>query len=431
MAGKKEITEILKLQANEVKPSAEELKALAEMIAKFLFQLNSALKRKKISASAVLGGSFEKGTLIKKEHYDIDVFVRFASREKSDKLADILETMLKTMKLKYERLHGSRDYFNVNLVAEDKIRITAEIVPVLAIKKAREALNVTDVSMLHVDYVKQQIRKKPALADEIRLVKAFVHAQECYGAESHIRGFSGYLLELLTCYYGSFLKLLQAASRWNLGQKIIVDPAKHYKGKEALTELNEAKLISPLVMIDPVQADRNAAAALSDEKFLVFVKASQEFLKKPSESFFTKKEFSLEELKKEAKGKKSQLIVISAETSKTKEDVAGAKLLKFFRFLSEKLEKEGYAIRAEWKFSFPKATFFFIAKKKEKLIKEGPPLKMKKNVEMFKKQHKKCVVKKGRIFAVEKVRDFKEIISEIKKARFLEDMGIKKIEFSD
>ena len=43
----------------------------------------------------------------------------------------------------------------------------------------------------------------------IRIAKAFCHANNSYGAESYINGFSGYALELLVYYYGSFLKFIK------------------------------------------------------------------------------------------------------------------------------------------------------------------------------------------------------------------------------
>ncbi len=44
-------------------------------------------------------------------------------------------------------------------------------------------------------------------------------------------------------------------------------------------ELNKSKIQSPLIVIDPVQAGRNAAAALSFEKYDLLRKKAKEFLK--------------------------------------------------------------------------------------------------------------------------------------------------------
>ena len=46
-------------------------------------------------------------------------------------------------------------------------------------------------------------------------------------------------------------------------------------------ELNKSKQQGPLIVIDPVQKDRNAAAALNHEKFEIIKKTAKQFLKKP------------------------------------------------------------------------------------------------------------------------------------------------------
>ena len=75
----------------------------------------------------------------------------------------------------------------------------------LNIKKGSDALNVTDFSPLHVDWVNKNVKR---LRDDIRLAKRFCKVNKLYGAESYIRGFSGYALELLISYYGGFLRFL-------------------------------------------------------------------------------------------------------------------------------------------------------------------------------------------------------------------------------
>lgn len=288
--------------------------------------------------------------------------------------------------------------------------------------ETEKAANVTDVSPFHVDYIRKKIEKNKKIADEIRLAKAFCYALNCYGAESHIRGFSGYCLEVLVSYYGSFLKLLQASSKW--AGKVVIDPEKYYKNKdEILRELNESKLISPLVIVDPVQKNRNVAAALSDEKFNDFKEACKKFLAHPSSGFFRKKDIE-KDILDEAKKSKKELLVIDAESFKEKEDIAGAKLLKFMNVLKTRLEKEGYSAKSEIKFLGSKARIYFLLGKKDMII-EGPFLEMKKHVENFKKTWKNAKIKGKRIIAVKKASEisWKNALKIEKKA--LKEMSIK------
>ena len=373
---------------SRIKPAAEEEKALNDKISDFLSDVNRAAG----DAQAILGGSGAKGTWLKGQH-DADIFVLFPYekyKERSDQLAEILEKRLKNMKKRFQRLHGSRDYFRFK--ERDFI---FEAVPILKINNARDAVNITDVSPLHARWVKS----KRNIADEIRLAKAFCKAQRCYGAESYIRGFSGYVLEILVIYYGSFEKLLKAAVKWE--EKQVIDADKLYKREEVWMAMNKAKLHSPLIVVDPVDKSRNAAAALSKEKWLMFKKKAATFLKKPSAAFFERKEVHFDKLK-------GNVIWIEVEGNEGKEDKVGAQLLLAFEFLKKKL-KNFSVTSCGWEWN-KKAVFWFVVKKKETEkfeLRKGPPLELEQHVAMFKKKHKKCVVKKGVVFAKLAVKHYK------------------------
>ena len=55
-----------------------------------------------------------------------------------------------------------------------------------------------------------------------------------------------------------------------------------------MLNLNESKLQSPIVFVDPTFKERNALAALSRETFEKFKKASKVFLRAPSKRYFEK-----------------------------------------------------------------------------------------------------------------------------------------------
>jgi len=434
----KDIEEVFKKQLLLITPNEREIKILTLDVSSLVFKLNSELR--KINAFAMVGGSFAKGTIIKRNRYDIDIFVRFDYEKYKEKekqtsgiLLKILEKINKEKLFRTEILHGSRDYFRIRLKDIEKllgVPVYIEIVPVISIKKAEEALNVTDMSPLHVNYVLDKIKKNPGLADSIRLMKSFCYSQGCYGAESHIRGFSGYSIELLCIHFGSFFHMLKEAVKWQPKKKIILDLSNSYKSKEDLMmEMNEAKILSPLILIDPLQRDRNAGAALSGEKLRIFIKAAKAFLKNPALKYFMKKGISEEEMRKKAKAKKMSLILIKAKSQKEKEDVAGAKLFKLFRIFLERFGKEG-KIEGKWKYNEQEreAEFFFLFKPEKKLIIKGPPLKMENYVKAFKKKWPKAFVKSGHLCASRKSKSIKEILSIPKKQ--MNEMGIKEIELS-
>lgn len=402
MDWKKEVLE-------KIKPKKEEEAHMDAALAAFIKKLNRVLG----DAKAVLGGSGAKGTWIAGRH-EADIFVSFPKEKyasKTDKLSDILEKRIKKIIKTIDRLHGSRDYFQIK-----EGSFTFEIVPIIGIKKAHEALNITDVSPLHATWVHSH--STPKIRDDIRLAKAFCKAQGCYGAESYIRGFSGYVLELLVINNKSFEKFLKASAA--CGEKQVIDPGKLYKKNESVwTVMSDSKLQSPIIVVDPVDKSRNAAAALSKEKLTIFQKAASQLLKKPSPSFFERDAITIEKLKKK-KGKNAALW-IDVESIDAKEDVAGAQLMLAFEYLKKQLDKFG-VISAGWEWDKKKyGSLWFILKTSELSKTEwhkGPPVEMEKAVADFKKKHKKIVAKEGRVWAeikVEypKVKDFaKEILDE-------------------
>ena len=206
MSIKKVLAEATKLAT----PQKHETVAIELATNIVLDRLNSALKRKRIKAKAICGGSFAKGTWLPC-HTDIDCFVLFDYRpckDRSAELGDLLEPAIAHAFTHYVRIHGSRDYFQANY--DDYV---FEFVPVLKIKKPSRARNITDVSPLHVDWIKKKT-KKTMLKTHIRLAKLFFKATGVYGAESYIRGFSGHVTEILVIQYGSFAKLARASQKW-------------------------------------------------------------------------------------------------------------------------------------------------------------------------------------------------------------------------
>ena len=375
---KKLLNEVLK----DILPTKQEREESHKLVTDLFKKLNQSLKKNKLAAKAVLGGSYAKDTWLRGD-YDIDVFVQFSSKHKKDDLSNLLAKALKPWK--YERVHGSRDYF---WVKQKKFKF--EIVPVLEVKK-QEAENVTDFSPLHVTWVNKNGKK---YKDDIRLFKKFCKAQGIYGAESYIRGFSGHVVDILAIHHKGFIPLLKAAAKWK--PKTIVDYY-HTYDKKALFVLNKSKIQGPLIIIDPVQKERNSAAALSKDKYDGLVAAAQKFLKKPGKEAFVETEVDLGKL-----AKRGHLVMVKALAPKGKEDVVGTKLLLVFEYLKRYL-KDFDIITSGWKWDKEKkAQYWYVLKERklsETMLRPGPPVQMADAVNNFKKTHKKTFIKNKRIMA--------------------------------
>ncbi len=347
-------------------PNKIEQKEVHTKVKEFLTKLNLL--------SAIPGGSFAKGTWLKGNH-DIDIYVKY----KTDKaISDKLEKSLK--KFKPTRVHGSRDYFQLTYKG-----LQFEIIPVVEIKHAKEAKNITDLSQLHVKYVKKHTTK--TIQDQIRLAKYFFKVHNLYGAETHIRGFSGYCIELLVIYYGSFKGLIKAVRRWR--EKVILDPAHHYKNKQQITlMINKARQLAPLILIDPVHLERNAAAALTIKKFNDLIE-----LANSRHVSFISKPFSLDALK--------GFHVLRIEPVDGKRDVVGAKLVKVMEYIKQRSDSEGFLTKesgwywGEIAYLYFKTTAHLTPTKDQ----VGPFVHQKEHIVAFKRKHIHTFVKGDRVYA--------------------------------
>jgi tRNA nucleotidyltransferase (CCA-adding enzyme) len=249
----------------------------------------------------------------------------------------------------------------------------------------------------------------------IMLAKEFCYACNSYGAESYIRGFSGYSLELLIVYYKSFLNFGRNMTK--VKDKLVIDIEKHYKNKgDVMINLNSSKTGSPIILIDPTFKQRNALAALSQETFSRFKNHCAEFLKTPSLKSFEPKKTDIEKIIENSKKNRLDFALIEAKTNVQEGDIAGSKLLKFYNYLSKEISK--YFIIKNKGFNYngkESARYFFVCKRKDKIVREGPFSADKENVKKFMSEHEKTFEKNGKIYATDEIKfNLKDFINKWK-----------------
>ncbi len=416
------INEVLKEALAEAKPSDSEIESIELKVGDFLEKLRRGIRILKINAEAFVGGSFAKKTLIKKEKYDVDIFLRFDKRYIKENISELTHKLLKSIgKHQINVIHGSRDYFKINLDS----KLFLEIVPTIKVAKPKDAENITDLSYYHVKYINRKAKGK--ILDEIIIAKLFCYANRIYGAESHIKGFSGYSLELLISYYKNFLGFIREIAK-SKESKIIIDMEKSYKNKkQILMDMNSSKLESPIILVDPTYKQRNALATLSPEVFEKFKEQCRKFLKNPNIDFFKLKEINFKEIENSARRRGYEFLLLKISTNKQEGAVAGSKLLKFYNHLEDSIKK--YFDIREKGFYYQNnndAKCFFSVDKKKKIIIKGPPEKMEEAKE-FRKKHKNTSIKSGIIYAEEKINfNLKEFVSKWKdkNKKIIRDMYI-------
>ena len=397
---------------NLIKPTENEKTIIYSVINKFIRRLKRNSKKLDLDVDFFIGGSFGKDTFLKTSS-DIDIFARFDLKYENDSLSNFLESILKMSKIKFKKQKGSRDYFSYRYSYGGLI-LNFEIVPnyfIPDINSLNLVLNSTDVSPLHVDFLKKKFLKNENLKDEIRITKQFFKAKKLYGAESYINGFSGHSIDILVSYYGSFEALINAGKSWK--EQEIIDVNNFYEsGDEVLDKIGDDKK-SNLILIDPIIKERNAARALDNENYCKFILLCNNIKKLEMDDFVVKKpniKGILESNYNFSKRNNLKFLAykVKFEIVSESEDIVGTKLLKihtklkkYFLSLDFSLFRDNFVVDIEdgiclMIFLFEKTEL----PKIKKII--GPSVFMKKAVDNFLKAHNNYFIENSKILIYEK-----------------------------
>ncbi|MBA4448334.1 MAG: CCA tRNA nucleotidyltransferase [Nitrosopumilaceae archaeon] len=213
------------------------------------------------------GGSFAKGTWLSKDA-DVDIFVRFKKSTSEEKFEKI------SKKIGFDSLKKFSPYvrYSEHPYVEAKIKDTKiNVVPFYDVKVG-EWKSAADRSPFHTKYMSKSLTRK--MRNEVRILKTFLKSNGIYGAEIAKQGFSGYISEVLVLNFGSFENVIKSISKIEENQTI---------GKTS------KKFDTSLVIIDPIDSNRNLAAAISDENIGKFILVCRAFKENPKLEFFKNK----------------------------------------------------------------------------------------------------------------------------------------------
>ncbi len=258
----------------EVRPGKLQEYLLLMLYKRLHSVLEDCLTWNELKAEVKPVGSFAKDTYTR-DKWELDVFVLFEDVDDSW-ILQYSEEFLRSCLSRYFPTvikYAQHPYVTVTLLGME-----ADVVPALKLDSPRKKGLGVERTPFHTEYVMSKL--DACRRDDVRLLKAFFKGIGVYGAETRVRGFSGYLTELLIIHYGSFEKLIREASRW-------VPPV--YIDIEGIGDrefLEKKYKDSPMIVVDPVDPERNAAAAVSLKSLSTFVLASRLYLRRPSREFF-------------------------------------------------------------------------------------------------------------------------------------------------
>lgn len=333
-----------------------------------------------------IGGSFAKGTWLP-EKADVDIFIKFQTDVSENEFTELGK------KIGFSALKNFGPYvrYAEHPFVEAQIKDTkVNLVPCYDTQEGVWKSS-ADRSPFHTRFMIRTLSAQ--MRNDVRLLKAFLKANGIYGAEIARQGFSGYVAEVLVLSFGSFEGVLRAISELKQGQVI---------GKATKS------FDTPLVIMDPIDPNRNLGAAISTENIGKFVLAARAFLKKPSTEFFRSKKKS----QKAPKAYLKNVLVLTFRYKQRSPDIIWGQLKKATTAIATQIEQEGFLVlRKSATISENNTASLLFLLKSRKLdqhhVRAGPDFFTAAHVEKFVKSNKKksatmWISEEGKIHSLQK-----------------------------
>jgi tRNA nucleotidyltransferase (CCA-adding enzyme) len=367
----------------KVTPGSERRKHVLELADRLVNKVTTAAREADIDAKVRVEGSVAKDTWLSEEP-DIDIFMRVPTALSRESFGTTCLKIARKATEGFKQIERFAEHPYLESVV-DKVRVN--IVPCYQVKPGGW-ISATDRTPFHTDYVKPLLDEKTR--GEVRLLKKFMKGIGVYGAEIRVGGFSGYLCELLTLNYGSFIEVLKVAADWK--EKGIIDYEGYYKGRE-----REARRIfeEPLVLVDPVDKGRNVAAAVRKERLDELVVASRAFLQSPSMKFFYPEDvesLNTKELITALEARGSTVVFVKFVKVKAVSDILWGQLYKSQRSLRKMLQQYDFNVVRDVAWSDEENLNLFIFEMEQRvlpLVRKhlGPPIRKRAECERFLQKH--------------------------------------------
>ena len=244
----------------DLRPSGEELDHLYFVAEHIMWGL---IKELNDDFKVEFEGSFAKNTFLS-GNSDIDIFVKVPKEYDEDQFKHYITPMIKKA-LEKLGVRTSISYASHPYVRGETMGVEIDVCPCYNLDDATRIYSAVDRTPFHTQYIKENLDEREQ--DEVRILKQFLKAHNLYGANEKVRGFSGYLCELLIIKHKKFIKVCTSDL--------------HDLLWDGLT-----KGITDVYMEDPVDHNRNVAAGLSIEKAVEFVLATRTYLSDISKNVY-------------------------------------------------------------------------------------------------------------------------------------------------
>jgi len=423
----------------EIKPTTQEIDLINDITRILLELLDKRAQELRINYNKIepQGSTGIKQTQVKND-FDIDLFIglnynhykpkyqglsksKLKKKSKKDFLALCNKWILQSLTLNEfhnpRLLYAEHPYVTVDYILKNiKIKIDIVLYFDLELEYIKEhgPISAVDRSPWHGYFVRDKLN--PKQKNDVRLLKQFFKACYSYGDKSVIGkvGFIGYSAELLIYYFKDLINLFK---NFNELEKKALD----YYNRD-MEELNKIVHFQNdyLIIIDPIDKNRNVASAISERAFKYCNKKINEFLQHPSLEYFKIKPIPEIDLSNKEDSLLSKIFII---------ELQNIDFNIHYTINRDKLYSLGESIKAngEKEFShvdrFEKIIFevYFKEEKNQYNIaiycerphisesyhRKGPPLTEQKHIINFKKKNPEYFEKEGYLW-VETQREFND-----------------------
>ncbi|MBM5805158.1 MAG: CCA tRNA nucleotidyltransferase [Candidatus Verstraetearchaeota archaeon] len=354
-----EIERIRAEVAERVSPKAKDRAEIERVLRKVSSKINREAKNRKLQVRVEVEGSIAKDTWVADDR-DLDVFIIFPHGTSKE---DMKEEGLKLAKAGAGGLwrlgYAEHPYVEVEI---DGCRL--DIVPSIEIRDGDRPVTSVDRTPLHTRFMLERL--SPKMKRDVRVLKQFMKGIEVYGAELKVGGFSGYLCELLALNYGSFEKVIRAAAEWR--GKTVIDYMHHYKEGEGGKVFD-----TPLVIVDPVDRRRNAAAAVTHQSYSTFIAASRWFLRRPAMDFFFPKPESagFPEVSKAIRERGTAVAAIAVGCPNLPSDILWGEVYKSLTRTVDMLDEHSFRVNSHTAWSDEKGSVVLLIEVEGRGVREG------------------------------------------------------------
>ena len=430
----------------EIVPTREEIQLIDEIVQELKNYLITRASELKIKFNAMdpQGSTGIKQTQLRND-FDIDLFIgldfnqyktkykglsknKLKQESKKDFLQLCNEWIIKALDstdFKDPNLfYAEHPYVRVNYISDNnnkEINIDIVLYFDLDVDYIKDYGPITSVdrSPWHGRFIRENLTSDQK--NDVRLLKQFFKACHCYGDKSALgkMGFIGYSAELLIYHYKDLKSLFLDFA--NLRDKVF----DYYKrSKTQIRKIAHMKT-DPLVIIDPIDKNRNVASAISLRAYNYCNHQISKFIQNPSDDYFQifpLKELSIDE--DHPLYSKTFIVELKNTDPEVHYTINRDKLYSLAesiksigeRELSHETRFESIEFELYFEDSTQEYNLAFYCKQpkiSKTFLRKGPPTNEEKHVKRFKEKNPEYI-EKNKYLWVETVREYTEFIDFLK-----------------